>query len=200
MTRSLAPILVCSLALACAAAHAQPLDTAGAIACAVSGWAKDPDPKGTNVRGAARTDALIIGHLAPMTRITKDEITGVMFDIVGSKDGWLLIQNGSDGGLTFDKAHEADGRGWISASLVGTALRMTEFRTAPRRDASLVARLNGENWSWGPWSVEVLAVHGCSGNYVEVTARPPGGRPLRGWSFKPCPLQLTTCGGPGGTE
>jgi hypothetical protein len=108
-----------------------------------------------------------------MTRITKDEITGVMFDIVGSKDGWLLIQNGSDGGLTFDKAHEADGRGWISARLVGTALRMTEFRTAPRRDASLVARLNGENWSWGPWSVEVLAVHGCSGNYVEVTARPP---------------------------
>jgi hypothetical protein len=192
MTRRLAPILACSLALG-GAVHAQPIDTSGAIACEVSGWAKDPDPKGTNVRAAPRADAPIIGRVAPMTRITKDEITGVMFDIVGSKDGWLLVRNGSNGGLTFDKAHQADGRGWISARLVGTGLRVSEFRAAPRDDAPVLARMNDDNWSWGPWSVEVLAVHACSGDYVEVTARPPGGKPLRGWSFKPCPLQLTTC-------
>jgi len=189
-----------AVACAPAAAVAQPLDMAGATPCAVSGWAKDTDPTGTNVRAAPRADAPIIGRVAPMTRIAKDEIVGVMFDIVGTKDGWLLIENGRDGGLTFDKAHEVGGRGWISARLVGTALRETQFRTAPRRDAPLVARLNSDDWQWGPWSVPVLAVHSCAGNYIEVTAQPPGSKPLRGWSFKPCPLQLTTCAGPGGTE
>jgi hypothetical protein len=192
MTR-LFSTLVCAVALGPLAVHAQPLDTKGATPCEVGGWAKDTDPKGTNVRSAPRADAPIIGRVAPMTRITKDEIVGVMFEIVGSKDGWLLIRNGSDGGLTFDKAHAADGRGWISARLVGTALRVPQFRTEPREDAPLVARLNSDDWQWGPWSVPVLAVHSCSGTYIEVTAQPPGSKPLRGWSSKPCPLQLTTC-------
>jgi hypothetical protein len=179
--------------LAAADAAAQPLDTAGATLCKVRGWVQDPDPKGTNVRSAPRANAPIIGHLAPMVQITKDERTGVEFDIVGSKDGWLLIQNGSDGGLTFDAAHAADGRGWITARFVSAQLRATAFRSAPRLDAPEIAKMRGDNW--GPYSVDLLAVHGCNGRYMEVTARPVGGKPLRGWSFSPCSLQLTTCDG-----
>jgi hypothetical protein len=41
----------------------------------------------------------------------------------------------------------------------------------------------------------VSAVHGCDGQYVEVTATPSGGKPLRGWSYAPCANQLTTCDG-----
>ena len=49
--------------------------------------------------------------------------------------------------------------------------------------------------SWGPDSVTVSAVHACQGDYIEVTATPIGGKPVRGWSFKPCSSQLTTCDG-----
>ena len=186
-------MLGATLALAPIAATAQPLDAAGATQCSVRGWAKDPDPKGTNVRSAPRADAPIIGRLAPMMRITRDDTTGVEFDIVAFRDGWLLIQNGSDGGLKLDAAHDADGRGWISAGLVGTQLRTIAFRAAPRRDAMEIAHLIGD--SWGPDSVKVSAVHGCQGPYIEVTATPIGGKPVRGWSYKPCSSQLTTCDG-----
>jgi hypothetical protein len=95
--------------------------------------------------------------------------------------------------MKLDAAHAADGRGWIWGGLVGTQLTSVPFRSAPRRDAPAVARFYGENWS--PMSVGVSAIHGCEGKYVEVTAVPPNGKPLRGWSYAPCPLQLTASDG-----
>jgi hypothetical protein len=175
------------------AAAAQALDTAGATACAVRGYAIDTDSKGTNVRSAPRADAPVIGHVAPPTKIDANTETGIEFDIVGSKNGWLLIRNGSDNGLTFDAAHRAEGRGWVSAKLVGTQLRMRAFRSAPRRDAPQIADFFGDNW--GPDSAGVTAIHGCEGRYIEVTAKPPDGKPVRGWSYLPCSSQLTTCDG-----
>jgi hypothetical protein len=125
---------------------------------------------------------------------TKDEYSGVEFDIVGFKDGWFLIKNGSDDGLKFDAAHSGDGRGWISARLVSVQLRVVALRAAPRRDAREIAHLRGDNW--GPDSGTVTAVHGCQGPYMEVTTIPFGSKtPVRGWSYKPCSLQLTTCDG-----
>jgi hypothetical protein len=184
------------LTLAFGAAAAPPLDTAGASQCETRGYAKDTDPKGTNVRSAPRADAAIVGRLAPLTKIAADEWTGVEFDIAGSKDGWLLIKNPTPGdGLKFDAAHAADGRGWISGRLVGTQLTTGTFRSAPRRDAPVLPYLVGDNYNWGPDSVPVSAVHGCDGKYVEVTATPPDGKPLRGWSYAPCANQLTTCDG-----
>jgi len=195
MPRSRYPIvaLACVAAFGPVAGAAQTLDTAGATSCAVRGYATDTDPRGTNVRAAPRADAPIIGHLAPPTKIDANTETGIEFDIVGSKDGWLLIRNGSDGGLTFDAAHKADGRGWVSAKLVGTQLRLPAFRSAPRRDATEIAHFQGD--SWGPDSAGVTAIHGCQGQYIEVTAGPPDGKTLRGWSYLPCSSQLTTCDG-----
>lgn len=192
--RHLIVTLGCALALGSLAASAQPLDTAGATACEVRGFAIDRDPKGTNVRSAPRANAPIIGHLVPMIRVGGDDYSGVEFDIVAFKDGWFMIKNGSDDGFKLDAAHTDDGRGWISARLVGVQLRVPAFRSAPRRDASEVAHLMGDNW--GPDSVTVSAVHACQGPYMEVTTTPYGGKvPVRGWSYKPCSLQLTTCDG-----
>jgi hypothetical protein len=174
-------------------AAAQPLDTGGATQCEVRGFAIDRDPKGTNIRSAPRPNARIIGQLVPMIRIGGDEYSGVEFDILAFKDGWFLIKNGSNDGLKLDAAHKDDGRGWISVRLVGVQLRVPAFRSAPRRDAPEIAHLIGDNW--GPDSVTVSAVHGCQGPYMEVTATPIGGKPMRGWSYKPCSLQLTTCDG-----
>ena len=153
-----------------AGASAAPLDTAGASI--------DTDPKGTNVRSAPRADAPILRRLPPRVRIGPDTVTGVEFEIVGSKDGWLLIE-------------EREQRGWISGRLAGTTLASRPLRAAPRRDAPLVAQLSGEGW--GPDSVAVSAVHAGSDKYVEVIATPLGGKPLRGWSYWPCSNQLTTC-------
>ena len=186
--------------LAAVEVGAQPIDTAGIAECKVSGYAKDPDPRGRHVRSAPRADAPIIGHLAPMVQITKVERTGVTFDIVGFRNGWLLIRNPSPiDGLTFDAAHEADGRGWISARLVSTTLATPIFRAAPSKEAVSIARMDG-GANWGPYTVEVMEVHACSGRYIEMTARPPGGKSLRGWAFGPCSAQLTTCDSAGQVE
>jgi hypothetical protein len=188
-----AMLLGAGLAMAEVAADAAPVDTTGAAQCQARGYAKDSDPKGTNVRAAPRADAVVIGRLAPLTKIAADEWTGVEFDIVGSKDGWLLIENPNPAdGLKLDAAHASDGRGWIWGGLVGAQLAARPFRSAPRRDAPVLLNLWGDNWA--PDSVHVSVVHGCEGEYVEVTATPPGGKPLRGWSYGPCSLQLTTCG------
>ena len=191
--------LGCALTTVAVAAAAQPIDAAGAVSCAVRGYANDSDPKGTNIRSAPRSDAPIIGRVAPLAKVDGDMWTGVEFEIVGARNGWLLIRNGDPAnGLIFDAAHQADGRGWVSGRLVGTSLRMPAFRSAPRRDAPVVAKMAGDDW--GPDSAAVSMVHGCQGDYIEVTAAPYRGKPVRGWSYKPCSSQLTTCDGGGMTE
>jgi hypothetical protein len=192
-------LLGASLASVQVAAEAAPLDTTGASQCQTRGFSNDGDPKGTNVRSAPRADAPIIGRLAPLRRIAPDTSTGVEFEIVGSKDGWLLIQNGQpETDFTLDPANAADGRGWVSGRLVGTTLASAPLRIAPRRDAAVVTQLAGPNW--GPDSVAVSVVHACKDKYVEVTATPIGGKPVRGWSWAPCSSQLTTCDRGGMTE
>ncbi len=186
------PIVLLGLGLATTQAAAAPIETAGVTPCEVSGFSIDPDPKGTNVRSAPRTNAPVIGHLAPRVRITPTETTGVTFKILGSKDGWLLIRDGSPpDGFTLDPANAEDGRGWVSGRLVGTTLAAISLRTAPRWDAPVVASFAMPGSS--PVSVVVSAVHGCRGKYAEVTGTPINGKTVRGWSYSPCSSQLTTC-------
>jgi hypothetical protein len=187
------PVVLLGFGLSTTQAAAAPIETAGATQCEVSGFSIDPDPKGTNVRSAPRANAPIIGHLAPRVRVTPVETTGVTFKILGSKDGWLLIRDGSPPtDFTLDPANAGDGRGWVSGRLVGTTLVAVYLRTAPRWDASAVANFGGPSSS--PESVVVSTVHGCRGKYVEVTGSPLSGKTVRGWSYGPCSAQLTSCG------
>jgi hypothetical protein len=200
MSRSFLTVLLLGggLAAMSVAADAAPLDTTGASQCKTVGYSTDRDPKGTNVRSAPRADAPVIGHLAPRTHLGPDVHEGVEFEIVGSKDGWLLIQKqkGAPAGeFTLDPAHAEDGRGWVSGRLVGVQPNTLLLRSAPHRDAPSVAELRGPNW--GPDSFIVSVVHACRDKYVEVTGSvmPAGGKPLRGWTWAPCSNQLSTCGG-----
>jgi hypothetical protein len=187
------PIVLLGFSLATTqAAAAEPIDTTGAMQCEASGFSIDPDPKGTNLRSAPRANAPVVGRLAPRTRITPVEVVGVTFDIVASKDKWLLIRNGNpEKDFMLDPANAADGRGWVSGKLVGTTLGAAALRTAPKRDAPFVVDLSGPGLS--PESTAVSAIHGCQGRYVEVTAAPLNGKTVRGWSWAPCSLQLTPC-------
>ena len=192
-----------SISLACAwtlsitlPALAETVDTAGATSCEIVGFSVDRDPNGANIRSAPRIDAAVIGHLAPLQYPGNDPRAGVMvgqaFRIVGSRDGWLLI---ADVEPFEDRqgrpVNGFNGPGWVSGKLVGVQLGAQTLRAAPRHDAPVLARLVGD--SWGPDSVAVSIVHGCLNKYVEVTATPLGGKPLRGWSWLPCASQLTTC-------
>jgi hypothetical protein len=190
-------LLALALPLASATpALAKTVDTSGATKCDIVGFSTDRDPNGTNIRSAPRVNSAVIGHLAALQYPGNDPRAGVLvgqaFRIVGSKDGWLLIADvepfeDSQG----RPVNGFDGPGWISGKLVGVQLGAQTLRAAPRHDAPVLARLVGD--SWGPDSAAVTALHGCQDKYVEVTATPHGGKPLRGWSWHPCASQLTTC-------
>ena len=188
-------LLAAGLVFPGAPVQAQPVDTAGATTCDTVGFTLDPDPKGTNVRSAPRADAPVIGRLQPRHYLEYDkrsgEVVGQSFSIIGSKDGWLLIR---DVEADVDKEGQPFGAfagpGWVSGRLVGMQLGAWTLRAAPRRDAPVIARMAGNH---SPSSAAVKTVHGCQDKYVEVTAVPLNGKPLRGWSWKPCASQLTVC-------
>ena len=190
--RFLAVALGGLLASAYVTANAAPVETTGASQCRARGFSTDLDPAGTNVRSAPRADAPVIGRVAPRAKIGPDTYEGVEFEIVGSKDGWLLIQKPDpEDGLKLDASHAAVGRGWLSGNLVGVTLGSRALRSAPRRDASVVADLSGSDW--GPDSFIVSTVHACDGQYLEITGTHSPVKALRGWSYAPCSNQLTTC-------
>jgi hypothetical protein len=196
-TQAASYLLVLALPLAIAApALAETVDTSGATKCEIVGFSTDRDPDGTNIRSAPRANSSVIGHLASLQYPGNDPSAGTLvgqaFRIIGSKNGWLLIAD-------VEPFEDRQGRpvngfvgpGWVSGALVGVQLGAQTLRAAPRHDAAVLARLVGENW--GPDSAAVTVVHGCEDKYVEVTATPLGGKPLRGWSWFPCASQLTTC-------
>ena len=120
-------------------ALAADVETAGATSCTVRGFAIDPDPKGTNIRSAPRADAPVIGRLSPRVHLSRIDIVGMEFEIVGSRNGWLLIKSAQNEQDPNEKAFA--GPGWISGRLVGVTLGSANLRAQPRRDAAVIARL-----------------------------------------------------------
>jgi hypothetical protein len=181
-----------------------PAQTAAPIAapgtnCQARGFATDRDPKGSNIRSQPRAGAPVIGHLPPLFPLTSADIVGAEFEIIGSKNGWLLIRNAE---IFVDKQGNGkrvfNGPGWISGGLAGATLGSQFLRAQPRRDAAIVANLIDAQKGWGPDSFAVRRIHSCQGDFVEVTASPPVGPNerrvlVRGWSARPCSNQLTTC-------
>ena len=170
-------------------------------ACSFEAFAIDPDPTGTNIRAAPRAAAMVIARLPPRVFLSSVDVVGMAFTVIGSRRGWLQIRDvemGQDPKTGFER-HWA-GPGWISGRLVGVELRSAVLRSAPRRDAVVVAQLMDVEHGIGPDSYRVTAVRACDGPYAEVDATAPDGRRLHGWSWKPCAAQLTTCDGGGEAE
>jgi hypothetical protein len=164
----------------------------GVSACAAAGFSNPKDASTTNLRAAPRTGAKVIGHFPGLAQGT--DLAEPEFDIVGSKDGWLLIRNARSA----DPAAESRrvlfaGPGWIWGGLAGVQLADYSLRSAPRTDAPVVAWLQNVAKGWGPDSFGVRTIHACQGQFVEVTAAPPGGKEIRGWVARSCRNQLTTC-------
>ena len=174
-------------------AQAASVDASGASNCTVRAFATDHDPGGSNIRSAPRADAPIIGRLPPLSPVTSSDSVGAVFEVIGSKDGWLLIQNPEAAQYEAKAAQPFSGPGWISGGLVGVSLGENVLHSAPRRDAPAVAKLLDSGKGWGPDFFQVIRVHACLDDFVEVTATSPAGTKVRGWSRHPCSSQLTAC-------
>ncbi len=197
--RALLAVAVAFMA-APAFAAAPAVDRSGATVCALQGYLTDKDPKGTNVRSGPSATAPVVGHLPPdYSEAGSDETFAVEFTIIGSKDGWLLIENAQTGQYGDGPAKTVfAGPGWISGGLVGFTLGSTVLRAGPSRTDKLVAKLMDDAKGYGPDSYIVQRVHGCKGGAVEVTAvLAPSidahAKPVRGWARHACGNQVTTC-------
>jgi hypothetical protein len=176
-------------------AQAAALDLTRVTPCNISGYTEDPDPQGTNVRAAPRRDAPVIGvlpHAVPSAGTT----IAPEFEIIGSRDGWLLIRDAFQG--SYEDAPERRvfaGPGWVAGNLVRFTINSSALRAAPHDTAREVLQLFGSNDAsgWGPDSVTIERVHGCSGSFAEVSIQTPAGKRARGWATHLCNNQVTTC-------
>jgi hypothetical protein len=173
-------------------AAAATVDTAGVTTCALSGWSNDPDPSGLNIRAAPRADAEVIGRV-PRPREKEDE--AAEFDIIGTRNGWLLITGvkfvdyGSGKG---DRTVFA-GPGWVFADKVRFLINNADVRSAPAKNASVLAKLRTPDGTSGPDSATIDHVFGCSGSFAEAAVHMESQRPVRGWVTGICSNQVTTC-------
>ena len=185
-----------ALALACLAARAgaATVDTTGLTACSLSGWSNDPDPAGLNIRAAPRADAEIIGKVLP-ARAQAGDSYAAEFEIVGSRNGWLLIRAVRFADYGSGKGDHAvfAGPGWVSADKVRFAINRAELRDAPDEKAKVVAKLRSAHGSAGPDSAFIDHVYGCSGAFAEAVVHMDGKPAMRGWVTGICSNQVTTC-------
>jgi hypothetical protein len=182
----------CSLPPAVAAAPT--VDTTTAAACTLSGWSNDPDPAGLNIRAAPRADAEIVGRVPPPEEQAGDSYAAE-FDIIGSRNGWFLIN-----GVTFRDYGGGKGArvrfggpGWVFGDKVRFLINRAEVRSAPAENAPILARLGTPDGKGGPDSAMIDRVFGCSGAFAEATVHMEGQRQVRGWVTGICSNQVTTC-------
>lgn len=187
-----APLL---LALAAAVASGQgaraaSVDTKVTTPCAFSAWSTDKDPAGLNVRAAP-----IVGKL-PAPRASGDY--AVEFQVIGSRDGWLLIRQAKrvdyDGGGPDTQVFA--GPGWVSGTKVGFEINDARVYAAPDAAAKVTAQLldtSDPNGIYGADAAVVDRVFSCSGGFADVQLHMPKGAPIRGWVARLCANQVTTC-------
>src|SRR5688572_18910536 len=77
--------------------------------CKIYAYIIDKDPNGLNVRKGVGTNFGVLGKIIP------DE-NGVIVDVIGSSENWLLIENAE----TIDGEKAFKGKGWVFASMLGT--------------------------------------------------------------------------------
>jgi hypothetical protein len=165
--------IACSLPPA--AAVAATVDTAGAAACALSGWSSDPDPAGLNIRAAPRADAEIVGRVPPPEEQAGDSYAAE-FRIIGSRNGWFLINGVKFRDYGGDKGERMlfGGPGWVFGDKVRFLINRAEVRGTPAENAPILARLRTPDGTGGPDSATIDHVFGCSGAFAEATVHMEG--------------------------
>jgi hypothetical protein len=184
-----------SALLLAATIASSPVVTTSDAVCNINGYNADKDMTGTNIRSAPDANATVIFRLKP--EIEPEDNYGAEFEVIGSKNGWLLIRNAELGAYGDGNGKIVfKGPGWISGALVGFTINDSNMRSAPSPGARVIARLEGDNGAggvWGPDSFGITRVYGCSGNFADVGGVTPTKKTYRGWVTKLGGNQRTTC-------
>jgi hypothetical protein len=182
---------------------------AGTVPCDLHAWSADRDPKGLNVRAEPSTKARVLGTLPPPFQFrakNRSENTPeagwlTEFRIVGSKEGWFLIEGAEPPGQRYEdekvypRKHPKPyaGRGWVHGSKIGAAFangqtRMGGLFQAPHMDSKWMPakREGGYPISADGGPKRVLA---CSGMWGLVESHDG----VIGWWRSLCSNQVTNC-------
>lgn len=161
--------------------------------CDFYAFTADTDPAGTNVRSGPGTNF-------PVLRVLPQSYGSAEFDgkfapefhVIGFSNGWYQIEDVSVG-LYGDDEQETvfEGPGWISSRLASFYVEDLALADAPARDAVRSVDISSNDWQFsGP---TLQAVHGCQGDFIEVTVANAAGDTARGWTNNICASQVTTC-------
>ncbi|MCE1235492.1 MAG: hypothetical protein LWW93_03955 [Hyphomicrobiales bacterium] len=164
--------------------------------CDFRAWSKDPDPAGLAVRAKPDGRSAVLARLPP-PRLEGGERFAVEVRVIGSRDGWMLIDRGEFVGYVLDGKTVFTGRGWVSGRMLETSIQdervraapetIAAVRDAPRRTAS------GEEGEL----LRLDRILACAGRWIEIEGRfsegEGAGRATRGWVTGLCGNQVTTC-------
>lgn len=185
-TRWASRLVLFSLALAPHAFAASVTVPADTTTCKLEGWSTDKDPKGLNVRAAPNASAPILAKLPP--RPQADNGSLAQFEVIGFKDGWVLIKGASYGdyGDPPPATPLYSGMGWVHGSRVGGEMlggeNLVGLYAEPKDSAKRLPRPASID------GIEVKALLGCTGSWAKVDTNMGVG-----WANGLCANQVTTC-------
>lgn len=168
---------------ALAASVSVPADT---VSCKLEGWSNDKDPNGLNVRAAPNASAPILARLPQRPQAENGAL--VEFEILGFKDGWVLIKGASYGdyGDPPPATPLYSAMGWVHGSRVGGQLvggqNVIGLYAEPRDSARRLPRPGNVD------EVEVKALLDCTGLWAKIDSNIGVG-----WVYGLCSNQVTTC-------
>ena len=163
------------------------------IGCNFSGWSSDPDPRGLNVRAGPSPTARIVGTLPPPERGEDVEVDfGATFDVVGSHDGWFLIENA--------RRWSQQGRGpsnlpsgWISGRYLAFQLQTDKVFESFDPGSRVILTSWEDNGTLMQFGYRQPTE--CLNEWVRLTVIGRDGREQQGWVRGICGIQETTCDG-----
>jgi hypothetical protein len=215
----LAALMVAALAGGCAEGGPRPADAgarrdagAGLRQCSdITGYLYDESPAGRAVQARPDAGSPLLGRIAPPDKDPKGAYdVAVGFDILASRDGWLLIEGAADDTELTGRPARAmySGRGWIRSEGVQVGLQTRQAFAQPRHSSPMLVR------AVEPASLDNLfEIAACDGHWVLGRWRPSPPSSVRyersavvsadpltleAWATGICNIQETSCDGVSG--
>ena len=157
-------------------------------ACEIYAFIQDSDPAGVSVRATPDAQGQVVATLPGGHHINDGDYSyGAEVDVIGSLNGWFLIENAlhpaENGALGYDPESNGQtlgtgsiqvrwsyrGRGWVHGSRLATEIQAGESLSAAADPASKPVfdlKLDG-----GEEYVDVEGFRSCTGSAVELTVK-----------------------------
>jgi hypothetical protein len=177
----------------------------------IRGYLQDEAAGGRAVHARPDAASPVLGRVAPPDKDPNGVYdVAVGFDILASRDGWLLIEGAADDPALTEQPARAmySGRGWIRSERVGVGLQTSQAFAQPRHSsAMLVQAVEPNSLS------DVVEIAACDGHWVLGRWRPSPPSTVRyepaavisadpltleAWATGICNIQETSCDGVSG--